>query len=197
MVVQRSGAMRGKTGLKILMAVCVVIMLVSAAVMLFLRSAYYKRTVYPLKYEDMVTRYAQDHGVAQPLVYAVIYTESRFQPDAKSRVGARGLMQLTEITFDWVKGKLGDPDEVTFDAMYDPETNIRYGTYLLGYLTRRFEDRQNVLCAYHAGINRVSGWLKDETYSSDGVHLDTIPYSDTAHYVYKVEKALTVYEEML
>ncbi|MFA9381117.1 MAG: lytic transglycosylase domain-containing protein, partial [Acetanaerobacterium sp.] len=66
----------------------------------------------------------------------------------------------------------------------------------LGYLKRQFENEQCMLSAYHAGISRVMDWLGNEEYSSDGVHLDTIPFTDTAHYVNKVGKALAAYERM-
>lgn len=171
-----------------------VVILVVVALFFLLREPIIER-LYPIKYEQWVEKYAQDNGVEPTLVYAVIYTESRFKSDAESNIGARGLMQLTEETFDWVKYRLDDTEEVTFDKMYDPETNIRYGTYLLGYLKNEFGNRRNILCGYHAGINIVKKWLANKEYSLNGTDLDKIPYKDTAHYVDKVEKAINIYSE--
>lgn len=80
-----------------------------------------------------------------------IRTESSFNPEATSSIGARGLMQLTEETFDWVKSRLEPQSDTTYDAMYEPEKNIEYGTYLLHALTEQFGSVNNALCAYHAG----------------------------------------------
>ena len=94
---------------------------------------YYQRYTHPLRYESYVEKYSRENGLDKYLVYAVIKTESGFDPGAVSNVGARGLMQIMEDTFDWVKFRLGDEDARYLD-MYDPETNIRYGCWLVGYL---------------------------------------------------------------
>ena len=85
---------------------------------------YYQRYTHPLRYESYVEKYSRENGLDKYLVYAVIKTESGFDPGAVSNVGARGLMQIMEDTFDWVKFRLGDEDARYLD-MYDPETNIR------------------------------------------------------------------------
>ncbi len=170
-------------------------LLLAAVILCLLVKEPLKERLYPHAYSELVEKYAQENNVSSTLVYAVIYTESRFTPDAESNIGARGLMQLTRDTFDWVKYRLDDPDEVTFDDMYNPETNIRYGTYLLGYLYEELGNVKNTLAAYHAGVNIVKKWLDDKEYSLNGTDLDTIPYRDTAHYVSKVEKAINIYSE--
>lgn len=152
----------------------------------------FQRQTHPIKYEEYVERYSQEFGVDKFFVYAVIKTESGFRPEARSNVGARGLMQIMEQTFDWLKFKQGDEQAVYYD-MYDPETNIRYGCYLLGYLVDEFGSEETAAAAYHAGRGQVNEWLADSSISADGVHLDTIPIRDTAHYVNKVEKAKAVY----
>lgn len=156
---------------------------------------YYIYNAYPLEYQDYVERYAKENNIDKYLVYAVIKTESGFKPDAVSNVGARGLMQIMEDTFDWIKFKSGDEDTVYYD-MYDAENNIRYGCYLLGYLMEEFGNVEAVAAAYHAGRGSVNEWLSDKEYSADGVHLDKIPISDTAHYVDKIKKAMNMYVKL-
>lgn len=146
--------------------------------------------LYPKKYEKFVTKYCEQYEVDQYLIYAMIKQESNFEPDVVSIDKARGLMQLTEPTFDWVKGKLEDDDTITFDDMFDPETNIRYGVYLVSYLDKKFatDTIDNIVIAYHAGMNITSKWLANEEYSSDGKNLDAIPYKDTEFHLKKVKK---------
>ncbi|MDE6727975.1 MAG: lytic transglycosylase domain-containing protein [Oscillospiraceae bacterium] len=152
----------------------------------------YIDSTYPIKYQMYVEKYAAENRLNKYFVYAVIRTESGFDPYAESNVGARGLMQIMEDTFDWIKYKSDDDNAVYYD-MYDAETNIRYGCRLLGYLMEEFGSVEVAAAAYHAGRGNVNEWLADKRYSSDGVHLDSIPISDTAHYVDKITKAMDKY----
>lgn len=158
----------------------------------------YRKWIYaehPMKYTEYVERYSREYDLDKYLVYAVIKTESGYDSTAVSNVGARGLMQIMEDSFDWIKFKLGDEDTEYLD-MYDPEENIRYGCYLLGYLYDEFGNVEAAMAAYHAGRGAVNSWLEDPAYSSDGVHLDVIPISDTAHYVNKITTALETYKKL-
>lgn len=155
----------------------------------------YMESAYPIKYQNYVEKYAAENHLDKYFVYAVIKTESGFDPSAESNVGARGLMQIMEDTFDWVKFKSGDEDTVYYD-MYNAETNIRYGCMLLGYLMEEFGNVEAAAAAYHAGRGNVNNWLADKKYSKDGVHLDEIPISDTAHYVDKITKAMDKYVKL-
>lgn len=150
---------------------------------------------HPIKFENYVEKYSRENGLDKYLVYAVIKTESRFDPSSVSDVGARGLMQIMEETFDWLKFRMEDEDTRFLD-MYDPETNIRYGCWLLGYLYDEFGNVEATMAAYHAGRGRVNEWLSDKSISKDGVHLDVIPISDTAHYVDKITRAMKIYKEL-
>ena len=156
-----------------------------------------ERAQHPLYYADLITQYALSQALDPALVSAVILCESSFDPSAESRLGARGLMQLMEDTAAWIAHKLGEDDETySFDRLYDPEVNIRFGTWYLGYLFRRFDgDATKIVCAYHAGQGNVDSWLSNPLYSSDGVTLETIPTQDTAAYASRVLRAQTVYQK--
>ena len=154
-----------------------------------------KRT-YPRKYEEFVVKYAAEYGLPEKLIYSVIKTESDFDPSAVSHATppALGLMQLTEETYEWVASKLKESPSA-FD-IYDPDTNIRYGTWYLSYLYGRFESLDVALAAYNAGPGNVSKWLGDSEYSSDGETLDYIPFKETRNYVKKVENAMEIYDRL-
>ena len=150
-----------------------------------------KKYVYPIGYSDMVETASMEIGIDKYLIYAVIRTESNFNAEAESEVGARGLMQLMEDAFDWVKFRMEDDRSVTYDDMYDPGYNIEYGSFLLKLLYEEYGDERTALAAYHSGRGSVNGWLEDKNYSSDGKTLDKIPSDTTEHYVKKV---MTAYE---
>ncbi len=152
------------------------------------------KTLYPIKYTDYVEEYSAEYGVDTKLVYAVIKTESSFNPDAVSYADAQGLTQITPETFEWLKTKLGDENENL--TLFDPETSIKYGTFLLDYLIEKYENTDTAIAAYHAGIGRVNGWLEDKEISHDGKTLNEIPIPETAHYVKKVNKALNIYNNL-
>ena len=156
-----------------------------------------ERAQHPLEFAPLIVQYALAQNLDPALVSAVILCESSFNPQAESRLGARGLMQLMEDTAGWVAHKLDEDDaSYSFDLLYDAETNIRFGTWYLGYLSRRFDgDATKIVCAYHAGQGNVDAWLKNPAYSSDGVTLDTIPTQDTAAYCSRVLRARDVYRK--
>ena len=155
-----------------------------------------KKYVYPIKYEQLITQYSDEYDVDKYLIMAVIKTESGFNEKAESNVGARGLMQIMPDAFDWIKLKLGDTSDTTFDDMYDAETNIKYGAYLISFLYKRYDSESLAAAAYHAGMTQVDRWLEDENVSSDGKTIENIPSRATAHYVDKVTKALQSYKNL-
>ncbi|MGI6264855.1 MAG: lytic transglycosylase domain-containing protein [Acutalibacteraceae bacterium] len=157
----------------------------------------FTKTAYPLPYRDEVETWAAEYEVAPSLVYAVMATESSFDPEAVSVAGAIGLMQLTPDTFHWARMRMGTLDEdLSVDDLFDPAVNIRYGTYVLRLLRDDFESTATLLAAYNAGRTTAMRWLDDERYSSDGVTLRDIPIAETRQYVLKVLQAQETYQEL-
>ncbi len=152
------------------------------------------KTLYPHKYAEAVEKYSAQYGVDEDLIYAVIRTESSFRTDAGSEVGAAGLMQIMPDTFEWLCMRMDE--QASFSDLYDPDTAIRFGTYLLHLLLDEFGDTRTALAAYHAGRGRVGEWLQDASISPDGRTLGNIPYRDTAHYVQKVDRAMQMYKKI-
>ncbi len=156
----------------------------------------YMRTAYPLAYNEYVEKYAEDYGFEPSLIYALIRTESEFDPDAVSSAHAMGLMQLTEDTFRWAQSRSPEAESIPEEALFDPETNIRYGVMVLSLLREQFSDTGVLLAAYNAGIGNVRKWLADPTYSDDGSTLKAIPFPETAAYVEKIPAAQEMYREL-
>ena len=148
---------------------------------------------YPRPYQELVQTYAKEYEVPQSVVYGVMRTESNFKEKAKSQVGACGLMQLMPDTFTWLQGKLGE--NLDDQEIFDPETNIQYGTYYLSWLHEIYPDWETVYAAYNAGPKSVNAWLEKYDEDQDGV-LSTIPYAETAGYVEKVGSAREQYQEI-
>ena len=154
------------------------------------------RVVYPAQYQTYVEASAKENGVDPALIYAIIKCESSFRADAQSSIGARGLMQLTQDTFDWVKYRMKDTSGTTYDSMFIPETNIRYGTYMIKLMLDEFGDLDTALCAYHAGRGITNEWLQNKEYSPDGLNVTAIPYSDTRAYVARVTRTIKIYKAL-
>ena len=162
----------------------------------FLGLRQFYRAAYPRGYQAIVEQEAAVSGLDPALVYAVIRSESGFAPTAQSSVDARGLMQLTPDTFQWVRYRLGEEGAAGSDLLYDPWENVRYGCTNLSLLLREFGGEDTALAAYHAGRGSVNRWLGDSRYSDDGDRLSTIPYRDTDAYVKKVLDTRDLYRRL-
>ncbi len=158
-----------------------------------------ERAEHPRAFAEFVTAAREEKNqmfIPESLIFAVIKTESDFDPDAVSPMGAAGLMQLMPDTFrDISDNFLGErlPDEM----ISDPETNIRYGVFYLSWLYySKFGNWDTVLAAYNAGIGNVYDWLDDPEFSDDGVTLKYIPIAETRAYVSRVRAAQETYERL-
>lgn len=152
--------------------------------------------LYQQQYGEQVEKYSKEFGVEEPLVYAVMRTESGFRPEVESGAGAIGLMQLMPETFDWLQQSLDGEVIYGSDALHDPDINVRYGTYLLSILLKQYEKQETAIAAYNAGTTTVDGWLKDSSISPDGKTLTNIPYEETANYVDRVTHAYDLYKKL-
>lgn len=149
---------------------------------------------YPQKYSESVELWAAEYEQDPLLLYAFIRTESGFDPQAQSSVGARGLMQITEETFDWIKSQIAPDEALTFDDLYTPEVNIRFGSYyIMRCMDRYGDDVSTAAAAYHSGWGTVDGLLSDTAYSPDGHRLEVFPYRQMQNYVAKIGRAYARY----
>jgi len=104
--------------------------LLGIMVILLINSAWFLKIFYPYPHQELVSRYSQEYNVDPRLVLAVIRTESRFYSQAKSQVGAKGLMQIMPETGLWIAKQL-KINEYTEDKLYQPPYNIPMGIWYL------------------------------------------------------------------
>jgi len=146
---------------------------------------WYLRTRYPVEYRSYVVAHARNYDLPPALVAAVIRQESDFDPRARSDAGAVGLMQLTPATAKGIAERTGGR-KFRQEDLLDPELNIRYGSWYLRHLHRKYSSHGDdafalTLAAYNAGQGHVDGWLKDE---KDGtLEVEEIPFAETRAYV--------------
>ena len=153
--------------------------------------------LYPRKYSQQVEQWAAEYGLDPLLVYAFIRTESGFDPAATSSVDARGLMQMTEETFIWLRSKIAPDEGLLFANLYDPETSIRFGCYYLHLCMERYNgDVATAAAAYHSGWGTVDALLQMEEHSADGETLQGFPYNQMNHYVKKITSCYARYQRI-
>jgi soluble lytic murein transglycosylase len=146
---------------------------------------WYLRTRYPLEYEHIIRGHAANHELDPALLAAVIYVESRFDPNARSDAGAIGLMQLLPETAKGIALRTGGDRFVVAD-LRDPEINVRYGTWYVAHLRDTYDDLDLALAAYHAGQGNVDHWL------DEGLG---IAFPETRRYVSDVKRISRVYAD--
>ena len=151
---------------------------------------------FPLAHRQAITTLAETTGLDKAWVYAILRQESAFMEDAKSRVGARGLMQLMPKTAESVAKDLQLPKHHP-DDLFQPELNIRLGT---GYLNKVFQrlNQNPVLAtaAYNAGPTRVESWLPKQSQPAD-IWIETVPFRETREYLKRVLAYTIIYNYRL
>lgn len=157
---------------------------------------YFMKKAYPIKYDEIVAKEAYANKLDPALVYAVIKVESNFDPEAKSRAGAIGLMQMMPDTFEWVGTKMDSDKQYGEEDIYKPKINIRYGCKLLSILFNMYPQKSTAICAYNAGIGTVNSWLSDPNISKDGKVIENVPYKETRNYVKIVLDNYDIYREL-
>lgn len=194
-----------KAGMIILAALCLVIVAAQGFTRAYIndriaqREAAYQRVVdnHPLKYKELIERYAQMNNLEPAFVAAIIMNESSFRPHVESSVGASGLMQLMPETAEWIAGKLDE--SYSFERLKDPETNIRFGCWYLSFLAQRFQgDPVSVACAYHAGQGEITKWRSQPGVLNEqgGLIIDKIIDGPSKNYARKVTEDYGVYERL-
>ena len=147
------------------------------------KPGWYAQLRYPLSYEHVIRGHAENYDLDPALLAAVIYRESKFDADARSSSGALGLMQLLPDTAKGIAVHTGGKEFVVED-LYDPEINVRYGSFYLRRLLRKYGDERLALAAYNAGQANVDRWIEEG---------GEIQFPETRQYVDEVLELRDVY----
>lgn len=151
---------------------------------------------HPLKYNNEIEMYANEFNLSPELIASVINVESSFNEKAKSNKSAIGLMQVKLSTANYLND-LNRKTEISEEQLFEPKTNIYYGSMYLKYLIKKFNNINTALAAYNAGETRVRSWLNSGIYSVDGKTLMYIPFNETRNYVKKVNENMNFYTKIL
>jgi soluble lytic murein transglycosylase len=147
------------------------------------KPGWYARIIYPLEYGTIVRAHARNYGLDPALLAAVIYQESKYRSDVRSDSGAIGLMQLLPDTAKGIALHTGGT-RFRVNDLYDPELNVRYGSWYLRHLLDKYGDEETALAAYNAGQRNVDRWRQ----RGEG-----IAFGETRHYVSRVEDLKRIY----
>lgn len=174
------------------------LILTVTAIIVFLAYPHFARSyLFPKKYSDSISKYAHKYGVDEYFIYSIIYNESRFNECAQSNAGAKGLMQITENTFNWAKSRLGPDDTSEYKDVFDYDVNIKYGTYILSTLFEEFKNDKAVAAAYHSGRGRVNEWLSNNDQSLDEfLSRNKNKYPAAYDYINKVAEVKKIYKKL-
>ena len=154
-----------------------------------------QKQIYPKKYEQYVDKYSQECDVDNLLIYSIIKVESNFNEKANSHAEAIGLMQLMENTAVETYEHI-EAQTVNVEELYQPEINIKIGTYYFSTLLNQYNNMGLALAAYNAGMGRVDKWIKEGTIKQDGSDLENIPFKETNLYIRKVLNVYEKYKEL-
>jgi soluble lytic murein transglycosylase len=148
----------------------------------------------PLRHDDIIRQQAADKDLDPALIAAVIYEESRFR-DQTSHAGARGLMQITPDTADFIARRSGGV-EFTQADLATPQINIAYGAWFLRYLIDHYDGNETLaIAAYNAGQTNVDGWVERAGGPEAFDAARDVPFPETRAYVANVQDRRGEYRE--
>jgi soluble lytic murein transglycosylase len=156
---------------------------------------YFIAMYYPRKYVDVVDEQSKKNGVDPNVVRALILQESYYNPRAKSRVGATGLMQLMPPTAQDHARSLHvgyAPARLT-----EPAYNVKLGTFHLRMLMNIFNGNVYLaIASYNAGQGNIMKWRRAAPHKPLDEFLESIPFPETRNYVKRVTMMKSAYERL-
>lgn len=191
--------MQKKFARRITKRIIVIVTLILIAVILFnvvnIQNFVLKK-IYKLEYSEYVEKYAQMYNIDPLWIYAIIKVESNFDENAKSKSGAKGLMQLMDSTATELSKKAGI-NNFESNMLFNPEINIMLGTKYLDNLLSKYNGNYNLaIAAYNSGIGTVDTWIKKDIIALDGSNIENIPYKETNMYVRKTINSYSMYSKL-
>ncbi len=152
---------------------------------------------FPMAYRSSLVSAAKAREIHPSWVFAITRQESAFMTDARSGVGASGLMQLMPATARETAKRFNIP-LASSQQVLDPDTNIQLGAAYLSQIYGQFKgNRVLASAAYNAGPGRVRQWLKDARHLPFDVWVENIPFDETRQYVQNVLTYSVIYGQKL
>ena len=152
---------------------------------------------FPMPFREQVLANAREQGLDLSIVYGLMRRESLFDPLAKSRVGALGLMQLMPATARRVASKLGWKKPKADDILV-VDNNIRLGTsYFRSVLDRFDANIPLAAAAYNAGPRNVQKWLPEDEPLAADLWVETVPFKETRNYIQAVLAYASIFDKHL
>ena len=152
---------------------------------------------FPKAYYETVSNFAQSRGLASEWIYSLIRQESAFFPQAKSGVGALGIMQIMPSTARQVSRQSGIKLKNKYQLL-DPYQNIEIGTAYLDQLLNRFDGNMVLAtAAYNAGPRRAERWQPESQPMDGDIWIETIPINETRNYVKNIFTYQAIYRHNL
>ena len=157
--------------------------------------SYFLRMYYPVKYQELIRENAKRNDLDPHLVMGLILQESYYNPEARSRVGATGLMQIMPPTGRELAQKLRIP--FGEKRLENPEVNIRLGTFYLKHLINLFDGNVYLaVAAYNGGQGNVAKWRRAHRGRPVDEMIESIPFSETRGYVKRVTMLRSSYSRI-
>jgi soluble lytic murein transglycosylase len=156
------------------------------------------RQRFAMPYREAIRAAAKEHGLEEAYIFGLIRQESRFITDARSLVGASGLMQLMPATAKWTAKKAGI-DLST--GVNDVTTNVSLGSAYLKLLKDEFDGSEALAAAgYNAGPGRPRNWrnmANGQGKIDAAIFAENVPFNETRDYVKRVLSNATLYAAMI
>ncbi len=151
---------------------------------------------HPMPHQSQVVRYSQSAGIDPAWAYGIMRQESRFVTNARSGVGASGLMQIMPDTAKYIARKLGE--SYSSSNANSGDTNIRYGTWYMSDILAKLNYQPVLATAgYNAGPNKAKRWQPVYGTLDADQYVESIAYPETRNYVKHVMENATVYSSLL
>lgn len=163
-------------------------------IMIFINYKSILKKFFPVQYNQSVLKYSELYNVDPYIIYSIIRVESKFNPYAKSKKGACGLMQVTPKTGKYIANLL-NINNFDESLLYNPDLNIQFGCF---YFSKLYNDyNSNIDCAlaaYNGGSGNVAKWIITNDDGKKFLDIDKIPFNETKNYISRVKKAYNIYK---
>lgn len=173
------------------------VLVLGILVLLFAKSDWLGRVIYPVHYQSDIQASAQSYGIEPQLLAAIVRVETNYKTGKTSRKGALGIMQIMPDTAAWIVEQAQFRNVTLDDIHHRADIGIELGAWYIASLLKQFDDRMAAAAAaYNAGPGSVRSWLNEGRWDGTIATSDSIPYGETRHYVQRVYYYYNTYKTL-